>query len=79
MSLKKDDIKELKSRGFDTSNMIPKAKRKTKRSFDFNMSSVSFSVDIKGVWIGIAIILFVIMLLFIPQCLYYMKLLELLG
>ena len=74
MSLKKNDIKELKNRGFDINGSKPKPKRKPTRSFE-----VDFSVSLRGIWIWIAIILFIIMLLFIPQCLYYMRLLELLG
>lgn len=65
MSLKENEIKELKKRGFDTTDLKPK------RSFE-----IDFSVSLRGILICIAIILFIIMLLFIPQCIYYMKVLE---
>ena len=74
LKLEKNDIKELKKRGFDTTDMTPKPNRKFKGSFEMNLS-----VSLRGIWICIAIILFIIMLLFIPQCLYYMRMLEILG
>jgi len=72
MSLKENEIKELKERGFDTTDIKPRSK--PKRSFE-----IDFSVSLRGILIWIAIILFVMMLLFIPQCIYYLKLLEELG
>lgn len=71
MSLKENEFKKLKDRGFDTTDL--KSKPKPKRSFELDLST-----SLRGILILIAIILFVMMLLFIPQCIYYSKLLELL-
>ena len=72
MSLKENEIKELGKRGFDTTELKQKPKSKTgTRSFDND-----FSVSIRRILSWIAIILFIMMLLLIPQCIYYMKLLE---
>ena len=71
MSLDKKDIKELKRRGFDATDITPKQKQK--RSYEIRPS---FQMDVRGILIWIAIILFVTMLMLIPQCIYYLKALE---
>ena len=71
MSLDKKDIKELKRRGFDTNDIAPKPKRK--RSYEIKPS---FQMDDRRILIWIAIILFVTMLMLIPQCIYFLKALE---
>ena len=68
--MKEKDIEELKRRGFDVTQMPPK-KPYRKKSFE-----IDYSISLTGVLILIAIILFIIMLLFIPQCIYYLSEIE---
>jgi len=63
--VKEKDIEELKRRGFDVTQMPPQ-KPYRKKSFE-----IDYSVSLTSLLILIAVILFIIMLLFIPQCIYY--------
>ncbi|MFX0076021.1 MAG: hypothetical protein ACFE96_11300 [Candidatus Hermodarchaeota archaeon] len=70
--MKENDLKELKKRGFDPITMEQKPKPKL-------FSRKEASMDVSGLLIVIAILLFIILLLFIPQAIYYIKILETLS
>jgi hypothetical protein len=66
--MKEDDIKELKRRGFN-SNIEQKPKRRYNRG-------LNHLTDISSFVFLMLILLFIVMLLLIPQAIYYLKLLE---
>jgi hypothetical protein len=67
--MKENNAEELKRRGFDSTNMEKKIRPK-------NHNKSDGSTNISGFVFLIVILLFIIMLLFIPQAIYYTKLLE---
>jgi hypothetical protein len=62
--VKEEEMRELKRRGFNSTTMEQKPKRKL-------TTDLESTINAGGLLICIIILLFIIMLFFIPQAIYY--------